>query len=152
MIKVLGAAYLVYLGVRAILERPQHAGMSGAVRITPPQALRQAILAEVLNPQSALFFLAFLPQFFIWGQYTNFLLRICCSTSSPNERFTSLRVKSRQKNSILSPNFYSKALVQSIASTLSSGATSKFGPTRVMRLPASGKSMTSSGADMPPVR
>ena len=67
MIKVLGAAYLVYLGVRAILERPQHAGMSGAVRITPPQALRQATLAEVLNPKSALFFLAFLPQFNLYG-------------------------------------------------------------------------------------
>ncbi|MFK7791972.1 MAG: LysE family translocator [Devosiaceae bacterium] len=63
VIKYLGAAYLVYLGLRAIFEKttPQAPGQS--VQISAPAAFRQAILAEVLNPKTALFFLAFLPQF-----------------------------------------------------------------------------------------
>ncbi|MCY6382900.1 LysE family translocator [Hoeflea prorocentri] len=63
LIKYAGAAYLIYLGIRAILERPHVAGLEGAPRITARQAMRQAVLAEVLNPKSAMFFLAFLPQF-----------------------------------------------------------------------------------------
>ncbi|MEX3011119.1 LysE family translocator [Hoeflea sp. TYP-13] len=63
LIKYLGAAYLVCLGIRAILEKPQLDGITGSQPITPRQAFRQAILAEVLNPKSAMFFLAFLPQF-----------------------------------------------------------------------------------------
>ncbi len=63
MIKYLGAAYLVYLGLRAILQRPKPGSVPSAVSITAPEAFRQAGLAEVLNPKSALFFLAFLPQF-----------------------------------------------------------------------------------------
>ena len=63
LIKYAGAAYLVYLGLRAILEKAP----TGFVRHVPPvtagRAYRQAILAEVLNPKTALFFLAFLPQF-----------------------------------------------------------------------------------------
>ncbi|WP_136657702.1 LysE family translocator [Nitratireductor sp. XY-223] len=63
LVKYLGAAYLIYLGIRAILERPHDPHLSAAPRMTPARALRQAILAEVLNPKSAMFFLAFLPQF-----------------------------------------------------------------------------------------
>ena len=64
IVKYLGAAYLVYLGIRAILEKPQtDLANGGAISITPKQAFRQAIIAEVLNPKSALFFVAFLPQF-----------------------------------------------------------------------------------------
>lgn len=63
LIKYLGAAYLVYLGIRAIVEKVPDAGGVATVRLTAPQAFRQATLAEVLNPKSALFFLAFLPQF-----------------------------------------------------------------------------------------
>ncbi|MBO6890399.1 MAG: LysE family translocator [Roseibium sp.] len=63
IIKYAGAAYLVYLGIRAILEKaPDNLG-GGALPITAGLAFRQAILAEVLNPKTALFFLAFLPQF-----------------------------------------------------------------------------------------
>lgn len=63
IVKYLGAAYLVYLGLRAIFERaPVDFGQS-RIPITAPRAFRQAILAEVLNPKTALFFLAFLPQF-----------------------------------------------------------------------------------------
>lgn len=63
LIKYLGAAYLVYLGIRAILSRAPAEFGGGAIRISSGHAFRQAILAELLNPKTALFFLAFLPQF-----------------------------------------------------------------------------------------
>ncbi len=63
VVKYLGAAYLVYLGIRAFFEPAQDDMSQGRLPITTGQAFRQAILAEVLNPKTALFFLAFLPQF-----------------------------------------------------------------------------------------
>ena len=63
LVKYLGAAYLVYLGLKAILEKAEVDPPGQAARLSPGRAFRQAILAEVLNPKSALFFLAFLPQF-----------------------------------------------------------------------------------------
>jgi threonine/homoserine/homoserine lactone efflux protein len=63
IVKYCGAAYLVYLGIRAFLERtggfdlPNVKPLSGAV------VFRQAFLTEILNPKTALFFLSFLPQF-----------------------------------------------------------------------------------------
>ena len=63
IVKYLGAAYLVYLGIKAIFEKAPVDLGQGRVPITAPQAFRQAILAEILNPKTALFFLAFLPQF-----------------------------------------------------------------------------------------
>ncbi|MEM7720790.1 MAG: LysE family translocator [Pseudomonadota bacterium] len=65
LVKYLGAAYLVYLGLKAIFERSSVDLGQGRVPITAPQAFRQAIVAEVLNPKTALFFLAFLPQFVV---------------------------------------------------------------------------------------
>lgn len=63
LIKYLGAAYLVYLGLRAIFEKPPATVSRQPVPLTPGSAFRQGILAEVLNPKTAMFFLAFLPQF-----------------------------------------------------------------------------------------
>lgn len=64
VIKYLGAAYLIYLGLRAIFEKtPMDVATQGRIHITAGSAFRQAILAELLNPKTALFFLAFLPQF-----------------------------------------------------------------------------------------
>jgi threonine/homoserine/homoserine lactone efflux protein len=63
VIKYLGAAYLVYLGIKAIVERTDSGLPARATPITACKAFRQAVLAEMLNPKSALFFLAFLPQF-----------------------------------------------------------------------------------------
>lgn len=63
LIKYLGAAYLVYLGIRAIFDKASAMPGSGALPITAAKAFRQAVLAELLNPKTALFFLAFLPQF-----------------------------------------------------------------------------------------
>ena len=62
-LKVVGAAYLIYLGVRTLLAPEETADLP-----TPPaQPLRrvftQGALVNALNPKTALFFLAFLPQF-----------------------------------------------------------------------------------------
>lgn len=63
LIKYAGAAYLIYLGIRAILDKSPGVPGQAALPISAGKAFRQAILAEVLNPKTALFFLAFLPQF-----------------------------------------------------------------------------------------
>jgi threonine/homoserine/homoserine lactone efflux protein len=63
VIKYIGAAYLVYLGIRAILHKSAANPAAGGLPISAEKAFRQAILTEVLNPKTALFFLAFLPQF-----------------------------------------------------------------------------------------
>jgi threonine/homoserine/homoserine lactone efflux protein len=62
VVRLAGAAYLVYLGVRALMTRgtmpestPKPAPL-GAI-------FRQGMITNVLNPKVALFFLAFLPQF-----------------------------------------------------------------------------------------
>jgi threonine/homoserine/homoserine lactone efflux protein len=63
-VKMAGGAYLIFLGVRALIERqrellmPAHFKRRGA-----GAAFRQGILTNILNPKVALFFLAFLPQF-----------------------------------------------------------------------------------------
>jgi threonine/homoserine/homoserine lactone efflux protein len=63
VVKYVGAAYLVWLGVRLLLQKgsaPDAVALQGAdVRA----AFRQGLLTNVLNPKVALFFLAFLPQF-----------------------------------------------------------------------------------------
>jgi threonine/homoserine/homoserine lactone efflux protein len=63
IVKYAGAAYLVWLGIRALLEKSDALALPAAKRLRPAQAFHQAVLTEVLNPKTALFFLAFLPQF-----------------------------------------------------------------------------------------
>ncbi len=64
IVKLVGAAYLVYLGVRMIFDggtsphEPQVFGRDGDWAI-----FRAGFFTNVLNPKVALFFLAFLPQF-----------------------------------------------------------------------------------------
>lgn len=66
VIKYLGAAYLVYIGLRLLLARRTSGDAAQAV---PVPALRyrtifaQGFLTNLLNPKVALFFLAFVPQF-----------------------------------------------------------------------------------------
>lgn len=62
IIKYAGAAYLIFLGVQALIKKQQLATR----RNTPSSArktLYNAILTNVLNPKVGLFFIAFLPQF-----------------------------------------------------------------------------------------
>ena len=64
IVKYLGAAYLIYLGIRKIIEKPVEAD---EIAVKPERdlsaAFRQGVIVNVLNPKTALFFLAFLPQF-----------------------------------------------------------------------------------------
>ncbi len=62
-VKYLGVAYLLYLGIKSMLQKSETVAAAPGLAIRPRQAFTQAILAEVLNPKTALFFLAFLPQF-----------------------------------------------------------------------------------------
>lgn len=65
VVKLVGAAYLLYLGLRTLLSRDQAYEGSGAnSRVSrSSEAFYQGIVVEALNPKTALFFLAFLPQF-----------------------------------------------------------------------------------------
>lgn len=72
VVKYVGAAYLVYLGVRAFLAQPADPTLPKTTPITPARAFLEAIPAEVLNPKTALFFLAFLSQFVHPGSGSSF--------------------------------------------------------------------------------
>jgi len=63
VVKIVGACYLIYLGVRAFLAKPDATTRANLTPVTSTQAFFQAVGAEVLNPKTAIFFLAFLPQF-----------------------------------------------------------------------------------------
>jgi threonine/homoserine/homoserine lactone efflux protein len=64
LVKLAGAGYLVYLGIQEL--RRARRGQTGAARSDPPsrsRAFRDGFLVALLNPKTALFFAAFLPQF-----------------------------------------------------------------------------------------
>jgi threonine/homoserine/homoserine lactone efflux protein len=63
LLKYLGAAYLVYLGVRLLRRRDTALVLPQVSAQGAARALREGILVEALNVKTALFFLAFLPQF-----------------------------------------------------------------------------------------
>lgn len=62
-VKLAGAVYLFYMGIRAVLTKASSSKMEKASSDSTSRLFSQAILAEMLNPKTALFFLAFLPQF-----------------------------------------------------------------------------------------
>ena len=61
VVKLAGAAYLVYLGVKLLMAKEPGAVMDAAPARS--SAYLQGVLTNILNPKVALFFLAFLPQF-----------------------------------------------------------------------------------------
>jgi len=65
ILKYLGAAYLVYQGLRLLFDRvvPSSIESGQPVRAGNLRIFRQGVLTNVLNPKVALFFLAFIPQF-----------------------------------------------------------------------------------------
>lgn len=67
VVKMIGAAYLVYLGVMSLWSARGKRADVGVVEAPPRQSygkiFAQAVLVNALNPKVALFFLAFLPQF-----------------------------------------------------------------------------------------
>ena len=66
VLKLAGAAYLIYLGIRYLTTRPEIADAAAPVHRTPHgRILRESMLVEITNPKTALFFLALLPQFVV---------------------------------------------------------------------------------------
>jgi len=63
IVKYLGAAYLIYLGIRRLLARTQDHEITSFQRQSLRRIYSQGVLVAALNPKTALFFLAFLPQF-----------------------------------------------------------------------------------------
>lgn len=63
VLKYLGAAYLVWVGLRMLLSRAAARAPTATRGQGVAAAFRQGLLTNVLNPKVALFYLAFLPQF-----------------------------------------------------------------------------------------
>lgn len=63
LVKYLGAAYLVYLGIRLLLRKDQALTVEPVASQGVRRALFEGIVVEALNVKTALFVLAFLPQF-----------------------------------------------------------------------------------------
>jgi len=74
VVKYAGALYLVYVGVRKLLGRDEPSLEPGRRRVSYRRAFVRGAIVNVLNPKTALFFLALLPQFIdpdrggVWSQ------------------------------------------------------------------------------------
>jgi len=64
-LKLIGAVYLVWLGLRTLLSarRDAQPDLNAGSTIGSRRAFREGVLVEALNPKTAAFFLAFIPQF-----------------------------------------------------------------------------------------
>jgi threonine/homoserine/homoserine lactone efflux protein len=73
VVKYAGAAYLIYLGIRRLLTRDERVAVDRG-RESLQRAFVRGAMVNVLNPKTAIFFLAFLPQFVdadrgaVWSQ------------------------------------------------------------------------------------
>lgn len=63
VLKICGAAYLIYVGVSLAVQRPPTSASPAAVPTRIRKVFLQGFLTNALNPKVALFFLAFVPQF-----------------------------------------------------------------------------------------
>ncbi len=63
IVKYAGAAYLIYLGIKTLVTREKPAAVVAVEAKSLRRAFLQAVVVNVLNPKSAMFFFAFLPQF-----------------------------------------------------------------------------------------
>jgi len=91
IVKYLGAAYLIYLGVRTLLSRHESSQTPVPAPKSFSRLFAQGFLVQLLNPKTALFFYAFLPQFVdpargaVTGQIlvfgVLFVLLACCTDS-----------------------------------------------------------------------
>ena len=68
VVKYVGAAYLIYLGIRLLLRKDQAFAVQPVASQGARRALFEGIVVEALNVKTALFFLAFLPQFITPGE------------------------------------------------------------------------------------
>jgi len=63
VVKLLGAGYLIYLGVRKLMEKDATDANLTDERKSLRRIFMQGMVVNILNPKTALFFFAFLPQF-----------------------------------------------------------------------------------------
>ena len=63
VLRLSGAAYLIFLGIQALRQRAQAVGVAALPSASLRRVFWQGFATNVLNPKVALFFLAFLPQF-----------------------------------------------------------------------------------------
>lgn len=63
IVKYLGAAYLVFLGIKSFLSRSEQTATKMKEKKHLLTIFRESVVVNVLNPKTALFFFAFLPQF-----------------------------------------------------------------------------------------
>ncbi|GAC1325806.1 MAG: LysE family translocator [Collimonas sp.] len=68
LVKYLGSAYLVYMGIRLLLRKDQALTVEPVTSQGARRSLYEGIIVEALNVKTALFFLAFLPQFVSPGE------------------------------------------------------------------------------------
>jgi threonine/homoserine/homoserine lactone efflux protein len=73
IIKYLGTAYLIYIGVKSLLDKSQQVKLKATeIKIKGMRKMfLTAFLSDVLNPKIAIFFLAFLPQFISTTEISN---------------------------------------------------------------------------------
>lgn len=62
IVKIVGALYLLYLGVKSIMSK-ENLALSKEKKVSNYKIFTQGLLSNTLNPKVALFFMAFLPQF-----------------------------------------------------------------------------------------
>jgi threonine/homoserine/homoserine lactone efflux protein len=63
IVKYLGAAYLIYMGIRTLMTKEEAINEEEVKGDSLQRIFSQAVIVNVLNPKTALFFFAFLPQF-----------------------------------------------------------------------------------------
>jgi threonine/homoserine/homoserine lactone efflux protein len=64
LVKYIGAGYLVYLGIKALLTKPTvYTSPEKPAKANSLKLFKQGIVTNALNPKVAIFFLSFLPQF-----------------------------------------------------------------------------------------
>jgi threonine/homoserine/homoserine lactone efflux protein len=63
VVKMLGAGYLIYLGLRTLLASGRGAGLTTALPARMSRVFADGVIVSLFNPKLALFFVAFLPQF-----------------------------------------------------------------------------------------
>lgn len=63
VVKYLGAGYLIYLGIRTLMDRKSGIQIGQSKQLSNGRLFVNGLLSNVLNPKIALFFIAFLPQF-----------------------------------------------------------------------------------------
>jgi threonine/homoserine/homoserine lactone efflux protein len=71
VLKIVGACYLAYLGIRTLIESHRRpADLLASAPVAPPAhaVFRQGFLSAISNPKLGVFFVTFLPQFVLPGQ------------------------------------------------------------------------------------